>query len=1319
MELLDDKSSSGCSAIHRLNGSNYKLWKFQIDAVMKARNLTDVMAGTVPAEDATNDVKSQYERNDGKAMAILISSVDSEQANHILMCKTAKEIVDKLASIHEKRSEVRIMSLYEDYFSLKMTEDESVAAYVSKVSRMAHEIEDQGEKLSDNIKMVRIISSLTPKFRNFKTVWYNIKEARTLDSLLSRLQLEEDQMSKVEDVPSDAAFSAKFKSKQQQNSNKTAAKQHSTSIDELKKKTKCNKCHEFGHWKRECPKRVGESSESKKGGHDAAFCGYVENGTVTDYKNVWIADSGATEHMSFRIEWFVDYKLCDVERFVQIANGVRLPIRGTGTILIEAKVDGVWEKRHLKNVQHVPELKQNLFSTASATSKGFQIMLTNDGCKLMDPAGIVYAVGVKDNSKQLRMVFRQRIDEHANSATVTLQQLHHRLGHLNVDAIKRMCNQNLIEGVKLSGEAKFFCEDCHVGKMQRASHKPTPKRVAANGEYLHADLCGPMEELGIGGMRYFLLIKDEATSFKYVYLLASKSEVCEKIKDMISLVSNSTSNSVKHLRFDNGTEFINKDCMRVLSNAGVTVERIAPYTPEQNGRVEREMRTVVECARTMLLSSGLQKRLWPEAVRTAVYILNRSSNKKCPTSTPYENWFGKKPDMGHVRIFGSECFVQIPKQCGSKKWDAKAKKVFLVGYESTSKNFRLFDPETQKIIVSCNVKMNEKDMNPVQLDHLISDGEDMEKQVSTQRVNENEPVADQISNEDNHDISAISDNDFLDANDVTLTADNDEDEDENENVRKNGRYNLRGKVSEPDRLIVSGYSAVVLEPNTYEEALKSDEAAKWQDAMNDELKSLKKNSTWEFVNRPKNRNVVGCRWVYKLKPNPSGPIFKARLVAKGFSQREGVDFGETFSPVVRYDSIRTILSIAAAEDLEIMQFDVKTAFLNGDLDEEIFMEVPKGLDIEEKNVVCRLKKSLYGLKQASRVWNKKFTKFLSDFNMGQSKADPCVFSGNINGVKVLLLLYVDDGLVLSKCKITIEAVMNYLSDNFEITRSSVGHYVGMEIHRNREKKTIFINQNAYIKKVVEKFNMQDSKRISTPADSSAILTKLCEEGSVDFPYRQAIGSLMFAAIVTRPDISYAVGEVSRYMDNPKPPHVSAVKRILRYLNKTAEMGIEYSGSSTALRGYSDADYARDVDTRKSTTGYAFLVGEGIVTWKSRRQKSVALSTTEAEFMAACEGAKEAVWLHQLLRDVGCVQENPPTLYIDNQSAIRLIKNSELHQRTKHIDVRLHFIRQLYESKTILIDFVCSEDQLGDVFTKPLAIKKFTKNIEMLGMKDSK
>jgi len=240
-----------------------------------------------------------------------------------------------------------------------------------------------------------------------------------------------------------------------------------------------------------------------------------------------------------------------------------------------------------------------------------------------------------------------------------------------------------------------------------------------------------------------------------------------------------------------------------------------------------------------------------------------------------------------------------------------------------------------------------------------------------------------------------------------------------------------------------------------------------------------------------------------------------------------------------------MLSIAAKEDLEMAQFDIKTAFLNAELNEQMFMEVPKGFNDAKENMVCRLKKSLYELKQSSRAWNKTFTKFLNDYNLIQSKADPCVFSGSIDEIKVILLLYVDDGLTLTKCKNTLERVLSHLSQKFEVTRCSDRHYVGMEIHRDRKRQAIFINQSSYIQKVIEKFNMQGSKSVSTPADSNIVLTKASdEEQKIVFLYRQAIGSLMFAAIVTRPDISFAIGAVSRYMEKPGNQHVSAVKRIL-------------------------------------------------------------------------------------------------------------------------------------------------------------------------------
>lgn len=352
-------------------------------------------------------------------------------------------------------------------------------------------------------------------------------------------------------------------------------------------------------------------------------------------------------------------------------------------------------------------------------------------------------------------------------------------------------------------------------------------------------------------------------------------------------------------------------------------------------------------------------------------------------------------------------------------------------------------------------------------------------------------------------------------------------------------YALRRVINPPVRYADEwGNSAIIDEPLTYTSAIKSRESEQWLAAMNDELRSLEKNNTWSLVDRPTDRNIVGCKWVFKLKtrPNDEQPKYKARLVAKGYSQHAGIDYGETFSPVVRYDSVRTILALAAAENLEMVQFDIKTAFLNGDLEEEIYMAIPEGMDGANGGKVCRLRKSLYGLKQASRAWNTKFTDFLAVCGLTQSAADNCVFHGIINGDRVILLLYVDDGMILSSSGDTLNVLMRRLEDAFELTHGNVDFYVGMEIKRDREKGTISIGQSAYVRRIIDKFDMTDANPISTPADTGIVLTKSNGADEPIFPYRQAVGSLMYAATVSRPDISYAVGEVSRFLENPSSEH---------------------------------------------------------------------------------------------------------------------------------------------------------------------------------------
>lgn len=381
-------------------------------------------------------------------------------------------------------------------------------------------------------------------------------------------------------------------------------------------------------------------------------------------------------------------------------------------------------------------------------------------------------------------------------------------------------------------------------------------------------------------------------------------------------------------------------------------------TPEQNGFIERDNRTVQESARTMLISSGLGKSLWPEAVRTAVYILNRTTNTRNRMKTPFEMWFGEKPHLDHVKVFGTVGYTHIPKQNGRKKWDAKARKVYLVGYEPTQKNFRLYDPESQKIVVSCDVNVNE---NFVRSEYIIlSSGSNDGDSDSISNGNE-------LANE-----SSIENTDEVQTPIRPIPDGNLENAPRKTSLRINPQ-----KVIPYDA--AKGYLAMFIEPITFDGAMESEQCAEWKRAIEEELQSLDENQTWEIIDKPDDcLNVVGSKWVFKIKTPPNDePRYKARVVAKGFSQSNGIDYTETFAPVVRYDSVRVVLSLAAIYDMEIAQFDVKTAFLNGTLNETIYMKVPDGVQHKEGQI-CRLKRSLYGLKQSSRVWNSRFVDFAKD-----------------------------------------------------------------------------------------------------------------------------------------------------------------------------------------------------------------------------------------------------------------------------------------------------------------------------------------------------
>uniref|UniRef100_A0ABD2X129 Reverse transcriptase Ty1/copia-type domain-containing protein n=1 Tax=Trichogramma kaykai TaxID=54128 RepID=A0ABD2X129_9HYME len=459
----------------------------------------------------------------------------------------------------------------------------------------------------------------------------------------------------------------------------------------------------------------------------------------------------------------------------------------------------------------------------------------------------------------------------------------------------------------------------------------------------------------------------------------------------------------------------------------------------------------------------------------------------------------------------------------------------------------------------------------------------------------------------------------------------------------------RDTVRAPER-----YQANVIiyhEPKNYREALACTDADLWKRAIDEEMNALEKNDTWDVVDTPNDRTLIGYKWVFKVK-NQTGdkpPRYKARLCAQGFTQEAGIDYQETFSPVV------------------------------SELEETIYMKIPDGFTKVKPNSALKLNKALYGLKQSGRCWNQKFNVFVTSLGFVRSNAD------NVD---------------------TLNKIVKKLENAFPIVFSNLNYYVGMEIIQY--KGGTFIKQELYINKILQRFRMEDSNAVKTPADPSVKLIKSTGSANLQVPYREAVGSLLFLALVSRPDIAYAVGVVSRYLDCYSDMHWTAVKRIFRYLKGTRDYGILISQSavSSALVVFSDADYAADIDTRRSTSGYVCMMNDGCVAWSSKRQSIVSLSTTEAEFIAAAEAAKEVIWLRKLLGDLehGCAE--PTVINIDNQSSIKLTKDREFHRRSKHIDVRYHFICESVQNKTLLTKYVNTRDQYADIFTKALPYEKF-------------
>jgi hypothetical protein len=525
---------------------------------------------------------------------------------------------------------------------------------------------------------------------------------------------------------------------------------------------------------------------------------------------------------------------------------------------------------------------------------------------------------------------------------------------------------------------------------------------------------------------------------------------------------------------------------------------------------------------------------------------------------------------------------------------------------------------------------------------------------------------------------------------------------------------------------------ITIEPRTLAEALTRPDADKYVESAIEEVKAHLDNGTWTVVRLPKGKRAIGSRWVFKIKRNADGSVdrYKGRIVAKGYSQREGVDYTETFAPTARFGALRAVIALAALEDMELESIDIATAFLNGVIDAEVYMQKPEGVEIpghEGPEWVLKLLKALYGIKQGPRCWSKRLHTVMTDIGFRRLECDHSVFVYERDGVKVIVPVHVDDLVLASKSKEGIAKVKSELMERFKLRDQGPTSFIlGVRLERDREQRTIALSQPAYIDSILRAYGMQDCNPANVPMDPKMRLsskmspTTEAEKAKMKtVPYREAVGKLLYLSIATRPDIAYAVSVLCRFTDNPGREHWGAVKRILRYLKKTRNYKLIYAPntSNELFTTHSDADLGGNPDNSRSTAGFVISIGGGAVLWSSRLQRQVAMSSTEAEYTTAAATGTEIIWMREFFEEIGYDISTPSTLFIDNASAIQVAKNPEHQSTMKHVHRSYHWLRERVNEGDIRVRHVPGSENVADIFTKPLGPTKFKQCCTLLGLRE--
>jgi hypothetical protein len=1242
------------------------------------------------------------------------------------------------------------------------------------------EAEDQIDTITDVDIMFQILDGLNKDYKSWAQNKYGMVKKMSLSELLEELNdvYLSEQSKKKAAKQEEGESSVLWVQKSKKFENKKRVEE--TKEKQTEFNGNCHKCGKKGHKSKDCwskpranhvreqtEEQTEEQTQEPKNFENYSVLATNETNTSEKaykaneekiYKgHYWIVDTGATQHMTNDISIFED--ISPSSGAIKTAGKNKENIEGIGnaSLRVKDKRNKIFEIK-LKGALYVPTIGANLLSMTVLYSEGHKLDMKNNLQILFNNNKVTTEIPLLNaNRLFLLEVYPNESAFFTSSNKANMETWHQRLGHTNYDKIRKL--KRSVEGLEISNDdtdKSTECEICITTKMTKKPFKPSTRKTTRPLELVHTDVIGPLKTPTPQGSRYAISFIDDFSRITKIYLMKEKSETIEKFQYYLADMGTPTTlnastlkeelkeeekntpmdtyenfSTIRAIRSDNGGEYTSKNFTELCLKHGIRREFTIPHTPEQNGVAERTWRTLLNMSRSLLKNANLEDKWWGNALAFAAYIKNRSHTKALPNNkTPFEMFFGRIPDLSNLRTFGCKAFTinDNPKR---GKLDDRAMEGIFMGYSDKSKGYLIYLPSKDRMVISRNVKFLESQKTENKRNERNENNENNERTLpepipyipnlsednKSQEIQIQVPVQSDLSTntEQQQEVQPNLRTSSRQTKSPTWT----KDYDMTQNVYTMNIYDLEESVQQAmmvDSVVNGGFTEYSnTTPKDYSEAKQSKD---WKRAMDEEYKALIENKTWTITSLPPERIPIGCKWIYKIKQNEDGSIlkYKARLVAKGYTQKPGIDFNETYAPVVSATTIRTLLAIAAMNSYSINQMDVRTAFLHSDINEELYMEQPAGYEVEGEDgrpLVCKLNKSIYGLKQAGRNWNKLLDSWLHENGIESSKIDPCLYiKKNMDKHNFFALaIYVDDILIVSSNSKFLETFIEKISKRFKMINMGPAKWI-LGMHLKYNKSGITIDQSAYTKSVLERFNMTDCNGVKTPivAETSPKDEKPANKDE----YMQLVGSLIYLSVISRPDISYAVGKAGRAMASPTVADMKAAKRILRYLKATIDMRIQYSKTDNViLEGYSDSDYAGDTEKRRSTTGYMFTLAGAAISWSSKRQQTVAASSTEAEYMALFSTTQEAIYLRAILDKLGFVQEQPTTIHQDNQSSITIANSNATSRKMKHIDVKYHFSQERIQSGEIKLEYVNTQNMIADCLTKAIGGQALERSIKKI------